>query len=201
VQEEVKRVAQEATEGTASEDPGAARPGDALIVPPTSSQSASTSVCSSPRGAVSPHGTPSVLSAEHVEEIDTAAEDVAAASSGPCAAPGTPSPADVRTSLAAIVAAAASGGPSGPPTSCIALTLLCMARGWEARASDLFAAVFSAMPDHDWLVVTLPYDEAVPAVMSLFDCLVPLPASPFPHKLYVMHRCSSPLLWMGNAHC
>jgi hypothetical protein len=54
----------------------------------------------------------------------------------------------------------------------------------------LLSAVFTAMPDSDWLVLTLPFDVPLPKALHSFDCLQPRPGSAFPFKLCLIHRCA-----------
>jgi hypothetical protein len=79
---------------------------------------------------------------------------------------------------------------SRPParTACMALMMLCMDVGWEARVMDAVESILGLYPGLDWLVVTLPCDEQPPEALAHFECLAPLPWSSFPHKLFLLHR-------------
>jgi hypothetical protein len=138
------------------------------------------------------------------------------AEAAPASEPAEPTDAEVRAALAALAAAESAGGDSDardsaatPPPTCMALTLLAEARdapadspadsspvrapvatSAAAAAAELFTEAFEAFPSVEWLLVTLPYDEAPPPALAAFDVVPPLPASAFPHRLYLLHRCA-----------
>eukprot|EP00892_Ulva_mutabilis_P004891 jgi/Ulvmu1/2774/UM140_0003.1 len=86
------------------------------------------------------------------------------------------------------VARAAARAPVAPRSTCMALMMLCMDAGWHGRAGDVVRSVFQAYPQCDWVAATLPAEEQPPDALAAFDCLAPLPWSPFPAKLYLLHR-------------
>lgn len=81
----------------------------------------------------------------------------------------------------------------------MALMMLCMDHGWEGRFADAIMTAFRNFPVCDWLLATLPCDEQPPDALELFDCIAPLPWSPFPHKLFLLHRCD-PYVGMIELH-
>lgn len=122
-----------------------------------------------------------------------------AAASGEPLEPGAELPADrvapiapahitAREVQAALVDTAIEGGAGGVPTTCMAMTMLCMAKGWDASAREALRSAFAALPSCNWLVVTLPFDELTPRVLRAFECARPLPAAAFPQALYLLHR-------------
>lgn len=88
------------------------------------------------------------------------------------------------------VAAAVKGAAVAPRSTALALMMLCMDRGWSGRTGDVVRSVFQVFPEHDWLAATLPAEAHPPDALAAFDCLAPLPWSPFPAKLYLLHRCA-----------
>jgi hypothetical protein len=83
-----------------------------------------------------------------------------------------------------------------PPTSttCMALMMLCMDFSWVGRAADAIMTAFRNFPVCEWLLATLPCAEQPPDCLAQFDCIAPLPWSPFPHKLFLLHRYVSALV-------
>jgi len=73
-------------------------------------------------------------------------------------------------------------------TCCMAMTMLCMADGWHASAHEVLQATFATMPDHDWLLVTLPCNEGMPQAMQQFECVRPRVTSTFANCLFLLHR-------------
>lgn len=86
------------------------------------------------------------------------------------------------------VAEAVKGAAVAPRSTALALMMLCMDSGWDGRAGDVVRSVFQVFPEHDWVAATLPAEAHPPDALAAFDCLAPLPWSPFPAKLYLLHR-------------
>lgn len=122
--------------------------------------------------------------AEGTGEDGVAGVMEAAAAEVPPVEPESYTAADVQARVAEAVKAAA----VAPRSTALALMMLCMDSGWDNRAGDVVRSVFHAFPEHDWVAATLPAEAHPPDALAAFDCLAPLPWSPFPAKLYLLHR-------------
>lgn len=172
---EVQRMSMHAPDGTAAgadADAAAARPApsDLLVLSPGP-----------------PPDDEEGAEAQTEEQIEEPAAAVEPGVSVPPVAPEPYTAAEVQARVAAAVLAA----PVAPQGTCMALMMLCMEEGWHGRAGDVMRSVFQAFPACDWIAATLPAEEHPPDALSAFDCLAPLPSSPFPANLYLLHRCAS----------
>lgn len=71
-----------------------------------------------------------------------------------------------------------------------AVTLFCVRDEHASRSLDLLPAVFSRLPDLDYLLMTVPAEEEESALTRLFTRVPHRSSSTFPGQLYVFHRAS-----------
>ena len=75
--------------------------------------------------------------------------------------------------------------------NCFAITMFCLDKKYETRATDFLGPLFSVFGEHSnlqYCVLTLPHTECESALMPLLTHIKPLGTSTFPHSLYIVHR-------------
>ncbi|WIA39160.1 hypothetical protein OEZ86_005287 [Tetradesmus obliquus] len=127
-----------------------------------------------------------VKAEQRLQEQQQQGEEAAAAM------PIMPTEEDVREELLPLLLQAASkqqhGGSSGAQHSLLAVTMLCMLPGYEARAVDFMLPAFREFAGKDYYVLSLPHSEREPPLASLMSRLPLLPGSPYPEVLLLGHR-------------
>uniref|UniRef100_A0A383WNS6 Cilia- and flagella-associated protein 61 N-terminal domain-containing protein n=1 Tax=Tetradesmus obliquus TaxID=3088 RepID=A0A383WNS6_TETOB len=127
-----------------------------------------------------------VKAEQRLQEQQQQGEEAAAAM------PIMPTEEDVRKELLPLLLQAASkqqhGGSSGAQHSLLAVTMLCMLPGYEARAVDFMLPAFREFAGKDYYVLSLPHSEREPPLASFMSRLPLLPGSPYPEVLLLGHR-------------
>ena len=76
--------------------------------------------------------------------------------------------------------------PKLPNAFCI--SVFCMDESFESRSTDFLHAAFSAFPEREYAVLTLPHTTPEFSLVNAFTQAEPLPSSSFGHVLYLFHR-------------
>jgi len=77
--------------------------------------------------------------------------------------------------------------------NCFAVTMFCLDKKYECRASDFLAPLFQVFGQDqalEYLLLTLPHTECESALMPYLSHVKPTSCSTFPHSLYILHRDS-----------
>eukprot|EP00878_Enallax_costatus_P046835 GHUV01057132.1.p1 GENE.GHUV01057132.1~~GHUV01057132.1.p1 ORF type:complete len:224 (+),score=72.88 GHUV01057132.1:591-1262(+) len=78
--------------------------------------------------------------------------------------------------------------------SLVAVTMLCMLPGYEARAVDFLLPLFTDLAGKEYCCLSLPHSSPEPPLARLMSCLTPVPARTYPEVLLLLHRCGHKLL-------
>jgi len=77
--------------------------------------------------------------------------------------------------------------------NCFAITMFCLDKKYECRASDFLAPLFQVFGQDrglQYCILTLPHTECESALMPYLSHVKPTSCSTFPHSLYLLHRDS-----------
>lgn len=79
-------------------------------------------------------------------------------------------------------------GPNSNNVFCV--TLFCMDEAFDSRTPDLFEPLFTAFPECEYCVVTMPHTAPETELLQYFSRIEPNPESTFAHVLFLKHRDS-----------